>query len=57
MTMPAAEPEMAEFRARDGLRLRADHWQGAGAAAPLVFAHGFGQTRHAWRGTASARSL
>jgi pimeloyl-ACP methyl ester carboxylesterase len=54
MTMPAAEPEVLEFRARDGLRLRADHWNPAAGAAPVVFAHGFGQTRHAWRGTASA---
>lgn len=50
---PAVEPDTLEFDARDGLRLRADQWNPAGPR-PLVFAHGFGQTRHAWRGTASA---
>ena len=37
----------------DGLRLRYDrHGEPAGAAT--IFAHGFGQTRHAWTATASA---
>jgi pimeloyl-ACP methyl ester carboxylesterase len=36
----------------DGLALATQHW--AGDRSPsLVFAHGFGQTRHAWDGAAS----
>jgi pimeloyl-ACP methyl ester carboxylesterase len=40
--------------ALDGIHLRGERWEGQGGPA-LVFAHGFGQTRHAWAG--SARSL
>jgi pimeloyl-ACP methyl ester carboxylesterase len=40
--------------AADGLRLAGERFDGAGRPA-LVFAHGFGQTRHAWAG--SARTL
>jgi pimeloyl-ACP methyl ester carboxylesterase len=35
-----------------GVVLAADHWAGAGA--PVVLAHGGGQTRHSWGGTAQA---
>jgi pimeloyl-ACP methyl ester carboxylesterase len=38
----------------DGLRLAGERFEG-GARPALVFAHGFGQTRHAWTG--SARTL
>lgn len=38
----------------DGLALATQHWRGEREPA-LVFAHGFGQTRHAWNG--SARTL
>jgi pimeloyl-ACP methyl ester carboxylesterase len=38
----------------DGLALATQHWAGDRSPA-LVFAHGFGQTRHAWN--ASARAL
>lgn len=37
----------------DGLWLAVDD-RGPRAAAPLLFAHGFGQTRHAWTATAAA---
>jgi len=35
----------------DGLALATQHWSGVRSPA-LVFAHGFGQTRHAWNGAA-----
>jgi pimeloyl-ACP methyl ester carboxylesterase len=50
-TMPA---KALELRALDGLRLAVDARGDPGAPA-LVFAHGFGQTRHAW--TESATTL
>ena len=40
------------LRARDGVGLTIEH-RGQSTAHSLVFAHGFGQTRHAWESTAS----
>jgi len=42
------------FRTRDGVELAGDRY-GHPADRPVLFAHGFGQTRHAW--TATAQSL
>lgn len=39
------------FRGHEGLDLRADAWGNPGSPA-VVFLHGGGQTRHAWKGTA-----
>jgi len=39
--------------AQDGVTLAIEHF-GDGKNPAVVFAHGFGQTRHAWDGTASA---
>ena len=39
--------------AGDGIQIAADAW-GAPDAAPVLFLHGGGQTRHAWGGTAAA---
>jgi len=47
---PAA---LARVGAGGGVNLAVEHF-GDAAAPSLVFAHGFGQTRHAWNGTASA---
>jgi len=41
------------FTGAGGVRLAGDAW-GAPDAAPVVFLHGGGQTRHAWGGTAAA---
>lgn len=41
----------ASLAAFDGLALATQHWRGERSPA-LLFAHGFGQTRHAWNGTA-----
>jgi len=41
------------MRAEGAVELAVEHF-GDPAAPSLVFAHGFGQTRHAWNGTASA---
>jgi len=46
-------PELGRLPAADGVLL-AYEIHGPATGAPLVFAHGFGQTRHAWRSTASA---
>lgn len=46
--------EPLRLTALDGIRLRGERWAGERQPA-LVFAHGFGQTRHAW--SASARAL
>lgn len=35
-----------------GMRIAADEWDGSGS--PVVLAHGGGQTRHSWGGTAAA---
>lgn len=40
-----------QLRARDGVGLTIEHF-GDSSAPSLVFAHGFGQTRHAWHSTA-----
>jgi non-heme chloroperoxidase len=48
-------PETRHFAMRDGVRLAAD-WRGDSAAAPVVFLHGGGQTRHSWTQTAEAVS-
>ncbi len=45
--------ERVEIRARDGIVLAADCC-GPVSAPPVVFAHGFGQSRHAWQATARA---
>ena len=37
----------------DGVKLHLDHW-GAGEGRRVLFAHGFGQSRHAWEDSASA---
>ena len=47
---------MQRLRANDGVSLAVEHF-GAGDAPTLLFAHGFGQTRHAWSETASALAL
>lgn len=44
----ATTPLSATIATTDGLRLAVETLAGAGA--PLLFAHGFGQTRGAWRG-------
>jgi len=53
---PEKPREMATervFETRDGLKLVADTW-GDPDHMPVVFAHGGGQTRHAWGNTARA---
>jgi pimeloyl-ACP methyl ester carboxylesterase len=44
---------VAHLTARDGVRLALEH-RGDEQSPALLFAHGFGQTRHAWADTASA---
>lgn len=52
-TVTPTGPDTASIGSWDGLRLRYDrHGDPAGPAT--IFAHGFGQTRHAWSATASA---
>lgn len=46
------EARPTTFTTADGLTLRADEW-GEPDAPPIVFAHGGGQTRHAWGRAAS----
>src|ERR1700754_3219585 len=43
----------ASLVSMDGLALATQHWRGERSPS-LVFAHGFGQTRHAWNGAARA---
>ena len=47
------EPVEVEFEGEGGLRLVGDRW-GDPTAAPVVFLHGGGQTRHSWSGSAKA---
>lgn len=47
-------PSVNRLVADDGIVLATQRWQGERSPG-LVFAHGFGQTRHAWQG--AARSL
>ena len=42
-----------EFEGEDGITLAAEAW-GDPANPPIIFAHGGGQTRHSWGGTAQA---
>ena len=44
--------DVATFRGSDGLALAFERF-GAPDAPPILFAHGFGQTRHAWSAAAS----
>src|SRR5713101_9786473 len=46
-------PQQISFQVDGGLRLVGDAW-GESEAAPVLFLHGGGQTRHAWGGTAEA---
>ena len=46
-------PRPLSFRGADGVTLRADA-RGDENAAPVLFLHGGGQTRHAWGGSADA---
>ncbi len=43
----ATESALLNLRAGDGLRLAAET-RGRASARPVLFAHGFGQSRHAW---------
>lgn len=55
-TLDAMPPVLLErFVAPDGLELAVER-RGAPDAPVLLFAHGFGQTRQAWRGAAAALS-
>lgn len=46
-----SDPQRLTFKTRDGLSLAADAY-GDPAGRPVLLAHGGGQTRHAWGGTA-----
>ncbi len=51
---PAQIPQrVAELTAHDGVALAVEHF-GEREDPAIVFAHGFGQTRHAWDGAAAA---
>ncbi|MDF1602223.1 alpha/beta hydrolase [Nocardioides sp. YIM 152315] len=54
MTVPISGPTRAEWRTTDGLSLIGDTW-GTPDQPTVVFLHGVGQSRHAWR--AAARSV
>ena len=51
--MPPVDTTSLELRAHDGLGLAVET-RGNAQAPALVFAHGFGQTRHAWSASATA---
>ncbi len=46
------KPDLIEFKGLGGLKLVADSY-GTPGNPPVIFAHGGGQTRHAWGGTAN----
>jgi pimeloyl-ACP methyl ester carboxylesterase len=48
-----ATPVIEHVQMPDGLRVCVEH-TGSRGAATVIFAHGFGQTRHAWNGSAAA---
>jgi pimeloyl-ACP methyl ester carboxylesterase len=52
-SVPTIRPRASRVVALDGIALALDHF-GAATAPPVLFAHGFGQTRHAWEDTAVA---
>ncbi len=45
-------PDVVHIDSPTGVTIAADHWTGAGT--PVVLAHGGGQTRYSWGGTAEA---
>ncbi len=52
MTQPRSSPHVERrFPTDDGIELAADAW-GDPKHPPVIFLHGGGQTRHAWKGTA-----
>ena len=53
---PGPEPETGRFETDDELLLAYEAY-GHHSDPAVLFAHGFGQTRHAWGGTAEALSL
>jgi len=46
-------PTPLALKARDGTLLHADQWNPDARGRAVVFSHGFGQTRHAWRAAAT----
>lgn len=52
VSAPAQQIHTARLRSSDGVHLAVD-LIGESGHPPVVFAHGLGQTRHAWRATAS----
>ena len=53
VTVSPSTPRQIPHATADGVRLAVDV-RGENDAPTLLFAHGFGQTRHAWTATASA---
>jgi pimeloyl-ACP methyl ester carboxylesterase len=51
-TTSLPRPSAAQLHAPDGIVLAADRWEGDPAKPPVLFLHGFGQTRQAWGTTA-----